>query len=59
MFGGARMHGTLLEELVGPRTLSRGLMDAAESGPFPRTGIYPFEKSVQIQILLKEKIITP
>jgi hypothetical protein len=24
-----------------PSTLSRGLMDEVESGPFPRTGTYP------------------
>ena len=42
MFGGAMDAWNFIRRTGHPRTLSRGLMDAAESGPFPRTGIYPF-----------------
>ena len=38
-----------------PRTLSRGLMAPDESGPFPRTGLYPFgEISANPNIIQRE-----
>ena len=41
MFGGANDAWNFIRRTGAPRHLSRGLMDNAESGPFPRTGIYP------------------
>ena len=41
MYGGANDAWNFLRRTGHPRTLSRGLMDNTESGPFPRTGTYP------------------
>ncbi len=41
MFGGANDAWNFIRRTGYPRTLSRGLMDNVESGPFPRTGTYP------------------
>ena len=41
MFGGANDAWTFMRRTGYPSTLSRGLMDEVESGPFPRTGTYP------------------
>ena len=41
MFGGANDAWNFMRRTGYPSTLSRGLMDEVESGPFPRTGTYP------------------
>ena len=41
MFGGANDAWNFMRRTGYPSTLSRGLMDETESGPFPRTGTYP------------------
>jgi hypothetical protein len=41
MYGGANDAWNFIRRTGAPRHLSRGLMDNAESGPFPRTGTYP------------------
>ena len=41
MFGGANDAWNFMRRTGYPRTLSRGIMDNVESGPFPRTGTYP------------------
>ena len=41
MYGGGYDAWNFIRRTGAPRHLSRGLMDNAESGPFPRTGLYP------------------
>ena len=41
MYGGANDAWNFMRRTGYPSTLSRGLMDEVESGPFPRTGTYP------------------
>ena len=41
MFGGANDAWNFMRRTGYPRTLTRGIMDNAEAGPFPRTGTYP------------------
>jgi hypothetical protein len=41
MYGGANDAWNFMRRTGHPRTVSRGLMDNNESGPFPRTGTYP------------------
>ena len=41
MYGGGYDAWNFIRRTGAPRHLSRGLMDNAESGPFPRTGVYP------------------
>ena len=41
MYGGANDAWNFMRRTGHPRTVSRGLMDNTESGPFPRTGTYP------------------
>ena len=41
MYGGGYDAWNFIRRTGAPRHLSRGLMDNSESGPFPRTGVYP------------------
>ena len=41
MYGGGYDAWNFIRRTGAPRHLSRGLMDNTESGPFPRTGVYP------------------
>jgi len=59
MYGGANDAWNALRRTGYPRTLSRGLMDNTESGPFPRTGTYPSsEISANPNILQRQDNLT-
>ena len=59
MYGGANDAWNFLRRTGHPRTLSRGLMDNTESGPFPRTGTYPSsEISANPSILQRQDNLT-
>jgi len=59
MYGGANDAWNFIRRTGYPRTLSRGLMDNAESGPFPRTGTYPSnEISANPNILQRQDNLT-
>ena len=59
MFGGANDAWNFMRRTGYPSTLSRGLMDETESGPFPRTGTYPTsEISANPSILQRQDNLT-
>jgi hypothetical protein len=59
MYGGANDAWNFIRRTGHPRTLSRGLMDNNESGPFPRTGTYPSsEISANPNILQRQDNLT-
>ena len=59
MYGGANDAWNFIRRTGHPRTLSRGLMDNTESGPFPRTGTYPSnEISANPSILQRQDNLT-
>ena len=59
MYGGANDAWNFMRRTGHPRTLSRGLMDNNESGPFPRTGTYPSsEISANPNILQRQDNLT-
>ena len=59
MFGGAMDAWNFIRRTGHPRTLTYGLMDQSESGPFPRTGTYPFgEVSANPNITQREDTLT-
>lgn len=59
MYGGANDAWNFMRRTGHPRTVSRGLMDNTESGPFPRTGTYPTsEISANPSILQRQDNLT-
>ena len=59
MYGGANDAWNFMRRTGHPRTVSRGLMDNVESGPYPRTGTYPSsEISANPSILQRQDNLT-
>jgi hypothetical protein len=59
MFGGANDAWNFMRRTAHPRHVALGIMDATESGPFPRTGTYPSgEISANPNILQRQDNLT-